>query len=265
LSLLHLGDQQLSLEGILVTRSPFRIGTAADIYITSKAQLQVIRMKVGNREEPYIPGSSLKGVFRSLCEKIVRSTNIKPYSCFPYEDTCGKKYKRELEESVEKNDSKLTQETIGKFCITCKMFGTLGFAGNVTFFDAYPRGRVSLAIREGVAVSRLYGSVAHGPFAIEYVSEGCKFSFAASLANLPGYCLGLLCTALSEVNCGRAFIGGMKSRGFGKCEVLLSRAESNDGIVEKSRSDDERDMQDFTRMFIEKHQKSWMTYVEAQK
>lgn len=261
----HLGNQWLSLEGILVAKSSLRIGAATKVYLTSPAQLQVIRMKIGDQQIPYVPGSSLKGVLRSLCEKIARSTKLTPVSCYPYRNSCGEKYKEELEKGVQKNDLGYVSETIDKFCITCKMFGTLGFAGNITLFDAHPHGRIQVGVREGVAISRVDGGVAHGPFVIEYVSEGSKFRFKALSKNLPDYCIGLLCTALNEINSGRAFVGGMKSRGFGKSEILLSEVRSSEGVTKKSKSRDEGDMRDFTKTIIDRYKTSWSKHVESQK
>lgn len=261
----HRGNEWLKLEGILVARSSLRIGAATDIYLTSPAQLQVIRINRGNREVPYVPGSSLKGVLRSLCEGIVRSTELKPTACYPYKESCGDKKKRELEAAIRENDFQKILAIIEGFCITCKMFGTLGFAGNLTFFDAYPHDKVRIEVREGVAISRVGGGVAHGPFSIEYISENSEFCFKVLARNLPNHCIGLLCTALNEVNNGRAFIGGMKSRGFGKCEILLNKKESSDGKIEKTESKDKQNMRAFTKDILEKYEKSWSKYVESQK
>src|SRR5690606_18301104 len=69
---------------------------------------------------PTIPGSSLKGAFRSLFEAITRS-------CYPHQDAGP--FRRCSEDG-----------TRGEFCPACKVFGGLGYAGRIRIYPAVATG-----------------------------------------------------------------------------------------------------------------------------
>ena len=95
--------------------------------------------------------------------------------------------------------------------------------------DAYPtRETVEAANqteqRDGVAIDRLSGAVANGPFTLEVVTQG-QFQATLSLENFELWQLGLVTIALRDLGSSLCPIGYGKSRGLGRMAVTLSRLE----------------------------------------
>ena len=97
-------------------------------------------------------------------------------------------------------------------------------AGRVRFADALPSGAVTIEERNGVAIDRVYGSVAVGPFNYEVVTRG---TFAARLTfrNFTLAQLALVGLALRDLGEGRVGLGFGKSRGMGRVTVGWGRLE----------------------------------------
>ena len=62
--------------GYIENISPLRIGVGKEPPLGSKVDLAVIRIKYGEYDIPYIPGSSLKGLFRNHAGRIVSSFGL---------------------------------------------------------------------------------------------------------------------------------------------------------------------------------------------
>lgn len=153
----------------------------------------------------YLPGSSLKGVFRSYAEKIARTVGAR--CCNPFDKTfCGKRLEKESQGEVIYKQS----------CRICRLFGSTAAASRIKFNDAYPsNGQIpQTETRTGVAIDRVLGSVAHGPFDFEVVSNG-KFATSITIRNFELWQLGLLVLVLRDLDKGLLPIGFGKSRGLG--------------------------------------------------
>lgn len=162
----------------------------------------------------YIPGSSLKGVFRSYAEKIARTVGVR--CCNPFDGTfCGKKA----------NDDKVIAGTAiysnrNYACRICQLFGSTAMASRIKFNDAYPPDgqNPTRETRTGVAIDRILGSVAGGPFDFEVVTEG-TFKTIIQLRNFELWQLGLLALVLRDLEEGLVPIGFGKSRGLGEVKA----------------------------------------------
>jgi CRISPR/Cas system CSM-associated protein Csm3 (group 7 of RAMP superfamily) len=126
----------------------------------------------------YIPGSSLKGVFRSYAEKIVRTVGAECCNPFDNDDKsptcfCGKKLGQGDGSTIYK-----------KSCLICRLFGSTSMASRIKFNDAYPADghNPTTETRTGVAIDRILGSVAHGPFDFEVVTQ-TQFETSVHLRN----------------------------------------------------------------------------------
>jgi CRISPR-associated RAMP protein (TIGR02581 family) len=227
--------REVMLEGYLVNEAPLRIGVGREAPLGSAVDLAVIRIKLGEKTVPYIPGSSLKGVFRSAAVQLAKLKGLSVCSGLSKE-TCMDLERQELggETLHERIQSLLREghnlEAIKLFhekaCLLCKVFGAPSFTGHVEFMDAYPideKGKlldVSVDIRTGIAINRRTGAV-HGRalYRVEYVEPGARFKFSLRTTNLPNYALGLLAKTLKMLNEGWVKIGGFKTRGFGEVRV----------------------------------------------
>lgn len=192
-------------------------------------------------EEPFIPGSSLKGMIRSYGEKICRSLRDDPVPvCLPYLDpkktpgsgeerqfSCGlqfEKYKSEREQPV------IPSPDIYRFsCPTCRLFGSLDFVGRFATADTYlsdtfrsQQGRPVFEIRDGVAIDRLTGGTAGGAkYDLEVLTRG-EFSTTFNIRNFELWQMGLVALVLRDMEAGLVRIGFGKSRGLGRFEIKIT-------------------------------------------
>ncbi|MCR6692651.1 MAG: CRISPR-associated RAMP protein Csx7 [archaeon YNP-LCB-003-016] len=233
--------REATLKGYMENVSPLRIGVGREPPLGSRVDLAVIRVKYGEYDIPYIPGSSLKGLFRSHAGRIASSYGLKVCSGLSKEScveikrvTCkregyeGEYILRNLIERLMRDgkSSDAMEEFFGNTCILCKMFGSMGYRSKVSFSDAYPiddEGRIlpfKFGSRTGIAIDRRTGAVVGGAlYEVEYVEPGCRFKFEIRCSNLPNYALGLLGSILRMIDNGEVRIGGFTSRGYGLVKI----------------------------------------------
>jgi CRISPR/Cas system CSM-associated protein Csm3 (group 7 of RAMP superfamily) len=175
----------------------------------------------------YLPGSSLKGAIRAHAERIVRTVGhdskpTKPgmlWANDPLNDNYD--YLKNP-----KDKKKLPAPTIYKeSSFTDQLFGNVEIASRLRIEDAYPVDRTQLKLEErnGVAIDRVFGSVAVGPFNYEVCTDGA-FKTKIHLKNFSLAQLGLIGLVLRDLNDGWFGIGFAKSRGMGQVEVTLKQA-----------------------------------------
>ena len=240
---MELGQGFLSLRNDLVVRSvrirgiiealePLHIGGEKGTYAN---YINVLKDHDG---KPFIPGTSLKGVLRSLVE--IEYSRLGVPVCPGSEidlslladdpdllqevrsrygrfvdrlrvKTCGDLYSDTIWglSSTKQGDVQRSLEELDReLCEACRLFGTNGFYGSLTVFDATPV-QYRLGTRPSLYVEgRKF-------FKIEYVEDGSTFSFSLSMRNPANYMIGAIVLALKDLKDGRFKIGGFKSRGFG--------------------------------------------------
>ncbi|MEM3944828.1 MAG: RAMP superfamily CRISPR-associated protein, partial [Thermofilaceae archaeon] len=64
-----------TIEGWLVNETPLRVGVGMEPPLGSAVDL-TIRVYLGGKSVPYIPGSSLKGIFRSTAIQLARAKGL---------------------------------------------------------------------------------------------------------------------------------------------------------------------------------------------
>ena len=226
--------REVLVEGYLVSRSPLRVGAGREPPLGSVASL-IVRVGLGDSWVPYIPGSSLKGVFRSTALQLARMkglsvcTGLSGETCMDWEYaefggiSLLSKIQEELREGRSGEAIRLFHE---KACLLCKVFGSPSFTGHAEFSDAYPLGEdgsvlsVPVGVRTGIAIDRRTGAVyRHALYQVEYVEPGARFRFSMKATNLPNYTLGLLAKVIKMLNERWVRVGGFKTKGFG--EVAL--------------------------------------------
>ncbi|MGB9622520.1 MAG: RAMP superfamily CRISPR-associated protein, partial [Candidatus Bathyarchaeia archaeon] len=114
-----------------------------------------------------IPGSSLKGVFRSLAELILASKGIRVHS--PWDN--------EKIEQEAKN---------GSFCPLCGTFGSTELASHVRIYDAYPKDDSARTfLKTGVSIDREFNAVRPGLlFTEELVVPSMIWLFKMDVLNI---------------------------------------------------------------------------------
>lgn len=199
----------------------------------TRPDMEFVRTVYQGREMIYLPGSSLKGVFRAHCERIARTADTeeaqakrgKPLSCNPLDEkhSCSKKWEAEKKRRKDQGLQAPTgAEIYTDSCFICQLFGNTSLASHLRITDAYPVDfeKVRLEERNGVAIDRVFGSVAVGPFNFEVCTEG-EFQTTIYVRNFTLAQLGLLALALRDLEAGRVGLGFAKSRGLGQVKARL--------------------------------------------
>jgi len=178
--------------------------------------------------EPFLPGSSLKGVVRSYAEKICRSLKDRPVPvCLPYlkpddargdearQGSCGlwlEKHKRDRN-----RDSAPNPDVYRLCCPACRLFGCHSFVGRFAVSDGYVcDGSWNLETRDGVAIDRFTGgAAAQAKYDLEVLTGG-KFRAEIEVRNFERWQLGLVALVLRDMEDGLVRVGSGKSRGLGR-------------------------------------------------
>jgi CRISPR-associated RAMP protein (TIGR02581 family) len=218
--------------------TPLRIGAAKGKTPTSPVDLQVLKLSIGDlRDVPYIPGSSLKGVFRTTAGKLALSRGLNV--CYAgegckekFDNSLKLKYYEILQNAVETGvEEKIVEVLSSKYCLICRLFGTASYSSHIRISDAYPSQSEipSTSVKTGIAIERRSGGAkTNALYQVEFVNPGAKFYGSIILHNFPNYGIGLLAEILEQINKGYIKIGGFKSRGFGSVRITI---ESLKGIV----------------------------------
>ncbi|MBS7612357.1 CRISPR-associated RAMP protein [Candidatus Bathyarchaeota archaeon] len=152
------------IEGILINETPLRVGVGREPPLGSPIDLAIYKVN----DEPCIPGSSLKGLFRSYLESILASEGYKVHP--PYDD-----------ESVE------AEAKNGDFCVICGIFGNNELASHVRLYDSRAKSRRTFQ-KTGISIDRDFGSVRAGAlFTEELVPPNVEWSFRMDIINIKIY------------------------------------------------------------------------------
>lgn len=170
----------------------------------------------------YLPGSSLKGVIRSHSERIIRTVlGDNPETCC---DPLGGRGSQNCQDRIKSRRLKEAPEQYRELCLACRIFGHMDHASHFLTADAFPPAPIdNLPVRQNVAIDRLSGGVAVGPFDMEVALEG-EFHSQLTLYNFELWQVGLLILALRDIGEGRVRLGFAKSRGLGEVHLYLTQA-----------------------------------------
>jgi CRISPR-associated RAMP protein (TIGR02581 family) len=207
-----------------------------------------------DRQEVFIPGSSLKGVFRSHVERVVGSLKTHVI-CYPfpaegnneadqeqrrrdYRESCGEMFNKIAKKDDDGKGKQRTKRLDARkdliyaaSCPTCRLFGSTSFIGRIAINDAYltpdMRDIKVSELRDGVGIDRLTGGASHrAKFDLEVVTTGVVFETDIHLRNFELWQLGMLFIVLQDMEDGLIPLGSGRSRGLGKV-----KAEIVDGVV----------------------------------
>lgn len=238
---------QINLE--IKTEGPLLIKSGAP-GIEGPDMAPVLTFRGGLRPQPYIPGSSLKGVLRSHAERIARTLcwetdDWRIGACNPFltskketdwrksEGFCGAKFERRKDvakkarERGEQPEDLSTPAYYRDSCPACKVFGSTFLIGRLAVPDAYiPEGSsYRTERRDGVGIDRFTGgSSPNAKFDLEVVTEA-KFEARLQLVNFELWQLGWLAYVMRDLCEGWVGIGSGKSRGLGQVSAQVRQVE----------------------------------------
>jgi len=177
-------------------------------------------------KEVFLPGSSLKGVFRSHIEKIINSIQAQ-VACNPFEKTDDNLYRAFCGSQPGISAQTPGPDVYRNSCPTCRLFGSTHFAGRLAIEDAYlvDDGKTLRRIehRDHVGIDRLTGGAKPGAkFDLEAVTAETTFSTMIHLRNFEIWQLGILFVIIKDLEDELIYLGSGRSRGLGKITAQIS-------------------------------------------
>lgn len=195
----------VKIEGKLRNETPLRVG-----YGKSQSFIEATDNPIIKRDEkPIIPGSTLKGAFRSFVESYTKSLGEDKYIVCDLTD----------------EECKSCSEDGKKYCIPCILFGFKDLASRVYILDSVAL-NFSISQRTMVTINRVFGGQMPGHlYTLDFVEPNAEFSFTMYVYNLDiingekeewkGKSAEALKHLLRYLTKEGIFIGARKSVGFG--------------------------------------------------
>ena len=182
--------------------------------------------------QPFIPGSSLKGAFRAAVERIVPNIpRLHTCGLADTDESCAAKL-RDKTKDRRLNEHEMLGLLNDILCNVCRVFGSTHLASAALFHDApltdvwrnLPEAPTQ--IRDGVGIDRDSERARDGvKFDFEVVPPQTIFEFNLILENPTGEALGLIALGIQEFRGGMVPLGGIRSRGLGRCHLDVSKVE----------------------------------------
>ncbi|MBE9010457.1 CRISPR-associated protein, partial [Pseudanabaenaceae cyanobacterium LEGE 13415] len=154
-----------TIELILSPTTPILIKSGKEGADPTKPDMEFVETYHAGGKSIYLPGSSLKGAIRAHAERIVRTVGGDRNPNSPNKLWASNPLNRSSYDYLERfqgDAPKIYQHS----SFTDQLFGSTEIASRLRIEDAYPIDRAALRIEErnGVAIDRVFGSVAVGPF-----------------------------------------------------------------------------------------------------
>lgn len=216
-------EGRLEITADLVAETGLRVGIGGEAAEPTASDLPLIRDAQGN---PFIPGSTLRGVLRSHVERIVRaledSSRDGKGACNPVvgEQWCitREEMTNLRDQARQKGDLWLAEQVWEKSCRVCRVFGSPWLASRVKVADLHLIGETTVEVRDGVSIHREKETVAN-KYDFEAIPAGTRFQLHIIAENLEDEERGLLWLGLRELERGHIHVGGFKGRGLGQVKL----------------------------------------------
>ncbi|MBR8832950.1 MAG: CRISPR-associated protein [Stigonema ocellatum SAG 48.90 = DSM 106950] len=205
----------------LIPDGPILIKSGREGADPTKPDMEFVETYHAGGRSIYLPGSSLKGAIRAHAERIVRTVGRESNPNNPKILWANDP----LNDQYDYLKNLLPHDIYKKSSFTDQMFGNTAIASRVRIEDAYPVDlkQIKVEERNGVAIDRVFGSVAVGPFNYQVCTAG-EFQTKIHLKNFSLAQLGLIGLVLRDLNDGWFGLGFAKSRGLGTVTVKFNSA-----------------------------------------
>lgn len=167
----------------------------------------------------FVPGSSLRGAWRSHLEMVLRSAHGLEESrvCDPLADAGP--WRSCSDETEATKESRPVEVPYRHSCPICRLFGSTQQAGRIHIGDGRPVGPVAIGQRDHVAIDRKTGGPAQGKLFQEIVIEGMTVEVEVRIRNFEMFQLYLVALLVEELEQGKVAAGSGKSRGYGRSKL----------------------------------------------
>ncbi len=205
----------------IVTLGPILIKSGQQGADPTKPDMEFVETDHNGVRTVYLPGSSLKGAIRAHAERIVRTVGKDKRPNNPQQLWANDP----LNDKYEYLKNKEAPDIYRLSSFTDQMFGNTSLASRLRIEDAYPIPELALKLEErnGVAIDRVFGSVAVGPFNYQVCTQG-GFRTKIHIKNFTLAQIALIGLVLRDLNEGWFGLGFAKSRGLGTVEVKFNSA-----------------------------------------
>lgn len=223
-------NRRIRISGNLFFDTAFHIGSGKEGELATN--LGVLREADGS---PVLPGSTLKGCFRSFAEKISGYLGLE--ACLLDSTLSGKPCvsdteinKKSGEEFRElKTESKKIEWLNRKTCDICRFFGSPFQASRIFFSDGtLTKWNNRIEIRDGVCIDRDTETARpKAKYDFEVVPDGTSFHIIIDLENPEVKEIAIVAAVLAEWESGFR-LGGFTSRGLGRVRLTDKKVETVD-------------------------------------
>lgn len=233
-------DHRLEIEAELVALTGLRVGAGrVESLKPTATDLPVMTQD----DEPFIPGSSLRGVLRALAERLLRTAEPNAGNgkgaCDPLDDSrrcvpssLRKSWVSEAKKQGEPADAYLARKVWETSCRACRLFGSTFLASRLRIADLVAvQGQARVERRDGVAIDREKETV-FNKYDFECASRGSRFRLRLTGDSLDEEERRLVAFLMKELGEGRIQVGGFKGRGLGT--VTLENGKVREVKVDSS-------------------------------
>jgi len=222
----HSFKKKIRITGLLKFETAFHIGSGREGELSTDMG---VLLEADGR--PILPGSTLKGSFRSCAERLAEHLDLSAClldnslsqhaNCVSGETDQG--HRKHINESYkqQKTESDKYKFIQNNVCHVCYLFGSPLHASRIFFSDGILTGwSGSLQKRDGVCIDRDTETARYGAkFDYEAVPAGAAFNIAIDIENPEDRELALIGAVLAEWKNGFR-LGGFTSRGLGKVQLV---------------------------------------------
>jgi CRISPR-associated protein Csm3 len=202
------------IAGTLATEAAMHVGSGIEGINTDSAWMR-------DSQGIFIPGSSLRGVLRSVLERMVQAVCPERGCVLFVEDSnlrCATASKAREQKLAEMSEADRLREIHDNnaLCDICLLFGSPLLASRLRISDARPEKQVEPQPRHGVGIDRDTETAQPKiKFDFEALEQGPRFSFHMEVENARTADFALLGILLAEMQTAGIWVGGKKSRGLG--------------------------------------------------
>jgi CRISPR/Cas system CSM-associated protein Csm3 (group 7 of RAMP superfamily) len=161
---------------------------------------------------PCLPASSLKGIWRTGVERILRSFDP-VLACDPFSQTsCSQRLQRQTGPAV-----------YSRQCPACQVFGSTAHAGLIHIENVWQESG-NKENKTAIAVDRITGGVRRSsPYTVQPLGPRSRFTIIVTFGNFDLWHIGMLALVWREMDEGALPIGSGGRKGLGIVSVTPSR------------------------------------------